>query len=192
MLGPMPEPGVPASCLGIGAPAPSAFLETVQKLASGGAAERPSGPPLGGDMVVGDGAIRYGGAHLAAIARHPERWLRQTAEQARCHRQFVRLARREGESDRPATPARDQAGLGAVAAARAVEAAQAGLLRLTLTTGSNRRRRAAIWKVPRRRWGGGALFRVFKWAVYGLLTLMRLRVGKTGLSALVPARSFGR
>src|SRR5215203_2541042 len=38
--------------------------ETVQKLGvSGSAAERPAGPPLGG-MVVGEGAVRNGGADL--------------------------------------------------------------------------------------------------------------------------------
>src|SRR4028119_417122 len=39
--------------------------ETVQKLGvSGSAAERPAGPPLGGDMVLCEGAVRNGGADL--------------------------------------------------------------------------------------------------------------------------------
>src|SRR5215207_765022 len=39
--------------------------ETVQKLGvSGSAAERPAGPPLGGGMVLCEGALRNGGADL--------------------------------------------------------------------------------------------------------------------------------
>ena len=46
--------------------------ETVQKLGvSGGAAERPAGPPLGGDMVLGEGAVRNGGADLDHQVRAP-------------------------------------------------------------------------------------------------------------------------